>query len=173
MVFGVMARAVEYNGNDHERIHHLIKVHSFARIIGKFEGFDETNQKTTELAAILHDIGMHNCEKKYNSTDGKYQEIEGVPVARKILEEAGIPNWMIDRVCYIVGHHHTLSAIDRADFRAVIEADTLVNLHDKNVTDKERLKVVGEHIFKTRKGRELFEQMYMSDVRTIEETSLK
>ena len=87
MVFGVMARAVEYNGNDAARIHHLIRVHSFARIIGKADGFDENNQKITELAAILHDIGLHNAEKKYNSIEGKYQELEGEPVARAIMEE--------------------------------------------------------------------------------------
>ena len=112
MVFGVMARAVEYDGDDAARIHHLVRVHSFARIIGKADGFDENNQKITELAAILHDIGIHNAEKKYGSIDGKYQEIEGEPVARAIMEDAHIPSWIIDRVCYIVGHHHTLSAID-------------------------------------------------------------
>ena len=96
MVFGVMARAVEYDGDDAARIHHLVKVHSFARIIGKADGFDENNQKITELAAILHDIGIHNAEKKYGSIDGKYQEIEGEPVARAIMEDAHIPSWIID-----------------------------------------------------------------------------
>ena len=168
MVFGVLVRAVEYNGNDPARIQHLIKVHTFARIIGKADGFDENNQKIVELAAILHDIGMHNCEKKYNSIDGKYQEIEGVPVARQILEECHVPGWIIDRVCYIVGHHHTLSAIDGIDFQAVIEADTLVNIYDKHVEDKERIRMIGERLFKTKKGRQLLEQIYLSDVYTNE-----
>lgn len=131
MVFGIMARAVEYNGNDAARIHHMIRVHSFARIIGKADHFDENHQKTAELAALLHDIGIHNCEKKYHSTEGKYQEIESEPVAREILEEKHVPEWIIDRVCYIVGHHHTLSAVDGVDFQAVVEADILMNIFDK------------------------------------------
>ena len=163
MVFRVMARAVEYNENDAVRIHHLIKVHSFARIIGKADGFDENNQKITELAAILHDIGMHNAEKKYNSTEGKYQEIEGEPLAREILKDAHVPGWIIDRVCYIVGHHHTLSAINGIDFRAVIEADTLVNILDKKITDKERIMKIRDLIFKTKKGTQLLNQMYLND----------
>ncbi len=163
VVFGVMARAVEYDGDDAARIHHLVKVHSFARIIGKADGFDENNQKITELAAILHDIGIHNAEKKYGSIDGKYQEIEGESVARAIMEDAHIPSWIIDRVCYIVGHHHTLSAIDGMDFQAVIEADTLVNIFDKKITDKEKITLIRDRVFKTRKGKNLLTQMYLCD----------
>jgi uncharacterized protein len=163
VVFGVMARAVEYDGDDAARIHHLVKVHSFARIIGKADGFDENNQKITELAAILHDIGIHNAEKKYGSIDGKYQEIEGESVARAIMEDAHIPSWIIDRVCYIVGHHHTLSAIDGMDFQAVIEADTLVNIFDKKITDKEKITLIRDRVFKTSKGKNLLTQMYLCD----------
>ncbi|MCD8037152.1 MAG: HD domain-containing protein [Clostridiales bacterium] len=162
MVFGIMARAVEYNGNDAARIHHLIRVHSFARIIGKADHFDENHQKIAELAAVLHDIGIHNCEKKYHSTDGKYQEIEGELVAREILEEYNVPEWITDRVCYIVGHHHTLSAIDGLDFQAVVEADILVNIFDKKITDKERIALIRDKIFRTKKGKQLIEQMYLS-----------
>ena len=174
MVFGVMARAVEYNGNDAARIHHLIRVHSFARIIGKADGFDENNQKITELAAILHDIGLHNAEKKYNSIEGKYQELEGEPVARAIMEDAHIPGWIIDRVCFIVAHHHTLNAIDgiacavllliaSAVFQAVVEADVLVNIFDRKVVDKERIAMIEDKLFKTRKGKQLLTQMYLCE----------
>ena len=163
MVFGVMARAVEYDGDDAARIHHLIKVHAFARIIGKAEGFDENNQKITELAAILHDIGIHNAEEKYHSTDGKYQEMESEPVAREILKDAHIPSWIIDRVCYIVGHHHTLTAIDGMDFQAVVEADMLVNIFDRNVTDKEKITLIRDRVFKTQKGKSLLTQMYLGE----------
>lgn len=163
MVFGVMARAVEYNGNDAARIHHLIRVHSFARIIGKADGFDENNQKITELAAILHDIGLHNAEKKYNSIEGKYQELEGEPVARAIMEDAHIPGWIIDRVCFIVAHHHTLNAIDGMDFQAVVEADVLVNIFDRKVVDKERIAMIEDKLFKTRKGKQLLTQMYLCE----------
>jgi len=156
VVFGVMARAVEYNGNDAARIHHLIRVHSFARIIGKADGFDENNQKITELAAILHDIGLHNAEKKYNSIEGKYQELEGEPVARAIMEDAHIPG------C-IVAHHHTLNAIDGMDFQAVVEADVLVNIFDRKVVDKERIAMIEDKLFKTRKGKQLLTQMYLCE----------
>jgi len=162
MVFGVAVRAVEYNENDPVRIHHLLRVHSFARIIGKSDGFDESHQKIAELAALLHDIGIHNAEKKYNSTEGKYQEIEGGPVAREIMEEAHIPGWVIDRVCYIVEHHHTLGAIDGPDFQAVVEADLLVNMHDDHLS-KETIIKLRDKVFRTKKGTQLLNQMYLSD----------
>lgn len=162
MVFGVAVRAVEYNENDAARIHHLIRVHTFTRLIGKSEGYDETNQKIAELAALLHDIGIHNAEKKYHSIDGRYQEIEGGPVAKAIMKDAHIPEWMIERVCYIVEHHHTLSAIDGPDFQAVVEADLLVNIFDKGV-DREKIKMIRDKVFKTKKGTQLLNQMYLSD----------
>ena len=152
MVFGVAVRAVEYNENDALRIHHLIRVHTFARIIGKSDGFDESNQKIAELAALLHDIGIHNAEKKYDSTDGKYQEI--------------------DRVCYIVEHHHTLSAIDGQDFQAVVEADLLVNMYDDHL-DKETIRKIRDRIFKTRKGTQLVNEMYLSDKYTYSKSRYK
>lgn len=162
MVFGVAVRAVEYNENDALRIHHLIRVHTFARIIGKSDGFDESNQKIAELAALLHDIGIHNAEKKYNSTDGRYQEIEGGPVARAIMKDSHIPEWIIERVCYIVEHHHTLGAIDGPDFQAVVEADLLVNMFDDHLS-KEKITLLRDKVFKTKKGTQLLNQMYLND----------
>ena len=38
-------------------------------------------------AAILHDIGIHKAEEKYKSSAGNYQEIEGPPIAKAIMEK--------------------------------------------------------------------------------------
>ena len=48
---------IGFNQNDPKRIHHLIKVHRFAQLIGRMEQLDAHTQFVTECAALVHDIG--------------------------------------------------------------------------------------------------------------------
>lgn len=84
-------------------------------------------QNAAVLGAIFHDIGIPESERKYGSTDPEYQHLEGPPITRQILTELGIRPDILERVCYIVGNHHSRKAIDGADFQIVYEADYLVN----------------------------------------------
>ena len=123
-------RMIEFNEGDPRRIQHLTKVHSYARIIGIGEKLEETELYILEAAAYTHDIGIRVAEEKYGKCDGKLQEQEGPIVAQKILSELGFENYMIERICYLIGHHHTYSNIDGMDYQILIEADFLVNLYE-------------------------------------------
>ena len=65
-------------GDDQKRINHALAVLKYAEQIHAVEGGDAA---VVTAAAILHDIGIHQAEQKYGSTAGKYQEIEGPPIA--------------------------------------------------------------------------------------------
>ena len=82
----ILREAVSYDGADIKRINHFLKVYAFAKMIGEGEGLSSREQYILEAAAVLHDIGIHESERKYSSSAGKYQEIEGPEVARNILE---------------------------------------------------------------------------------------
>ncbi|MFX1555119.1 MAG: HD domain-containing protein, partial [Promethearchaeota archaeon] len=69
-------------GRDQKRINHANRVVQLAEEILKVEGGDPA---VVIAASYLHDIGIHEAEKKYNSPAGHYQEIEGPPIARSIL----------------------------------------------------------------------------------------
>lgn len=92
---------------------------------GGSEGF---SLRALELAALLHDIGIHEAERKYGSAAGQYQELEGPPIAQKILEQLGAEPELAQRVCYLVGHHHSYTLVDGPDFQALVEADFIVNI---------------------------------------------
>ena len=77
------------------------------------------------LTAILHDIGAPEALRKYGSIDGPYQEKEGPPIARRILEKCGYSGALVERVCFIVGHHHSPEMIDGQDFQILWEADQI------------------------------------------------
>ena len=113
-------------GNLHD-INHFLKVWAYTRTIGQCEGLDDETQAILEAAALLHDIACPLCREKYGNTNGKYQEAEGQALAADFLRECGYPQPFIDRVAYLVGHHHTPDGVDGPDYQILLEADYLVN----------------------------------------------
>ena len=93
----VATEMIKYYAGDKKRINHFIKVHGYAKAIGTAEELDERTMLILETAAYVHDIGIKISEEKYNSSAGKYQEIEGPPIAEEMLT--------LSNVC------HTLSVI--------------------------------------------------------------
>jgi hypothetical protein len=152
--------AIAYNGNDIKRINHFLKVFSFARHIGLLENCDVHLQPVIDISSILHDIGIHESERKYNSGAGKWQEIEGPAVARELLKELPLENNIKDRVLFLIGHHHSYNDIDGIDFQILAEADFLVNIFEDGMTESECVKIRG-NIFKTKSGIKLLEELYM------------
>jgi len=80
----------------------------------------------------LHDIGIHEAEKKYESTAAKYQETEGPPIARTILEKLGASADLIQEVCDIIGHHHHPREEETLNFKVLYDADRIVNMEEAN-----------------------------------------
>ena len=142
-----------YFKTDFKRISHATRVARYAEIIGKSEG--QGNMAVILSAAYLHDIGIHEAEKKYSSTAPKYQEQEGPPIARSIMERLSANKELIDEVCDIVGHHHHPRSEETANFKAVYDADIIANIEDNHKDkpiDADHLeKVIGKS-FLTKSG---------------------
>lgn len=86
----IINEMIKYYAGDVKRINHFMKVYSFAKTIGEIEKIGSEKQEVLEIAAIVHDIGIKLSEQKYNSSSGKYQQIEGSVIARELLEKLGI-----------------------------------------------------------------------------------
>lgn len=141
------------DGNIHD-IDHLIRVWTFAKTIGELEGLDEEKKFILGIAAITHDIACPLCRKKYGNTNGKHQEAEGAPMVKAFLEDAGIDAAQIDRVAYLVGHHHTFSDIDGMDYQILVEADYIANASE-NGYSRANINNFIEKIMKTDSGKRL------------------
>lgn len=155
----LLTAMMEYDRGDAKRIQHFIKVYEFARIIGLMEGLDEKTQITLESAAVVHDIGIHISEQKYGSSSGKYQELEGPAEAKKLLDQLGWPKDVTERVCYLVGHHHTYHDMDGLDYQILVEADFLVNLFEDEVSEN-GCRHAYEKIFRTESGKRLYRTQF-------------
>lgn len=147
---------MRYNLPDSRRIAHAIKVYTYAQRLGSRENLPENLQQGLEWAAILHDIGIHRAEKKHRSAAGCYQELEGPPVAAKLLKKAGLTGPITDRVLFLVGHHHSYQAIDGLDFQLLIEADLLVNMEEDAMEPAACRSIVTKY-FKSELGKKLAE----------------
>lgn len=145
-------------GNLHD-INHFLKVYGYAKTIGEAEQLEEKKQRIVEIAAILHDIACPLCREKYGNTNGKYQEQEGIPLTRDFLKDSGLASDEIERIVFLVGHHHTLSAIDDIDYQILIEADYLVNA-DESQYSKENIRNMRETVYKTKTGIHLLNTIY-------------
>ncbi|KNY28118.1 HD domain-containing protein [Pseudobacteroides cellulosolvens] len=159
MISKALESLIDYNQQDVRRINHAIKVYGFAKTISGKESVTEEIRTVIELAAVLHDIGIKEAERKYNSSAGKYQEIEGPPIAERILKKIGMEQTIINRVCYLIGNHHSYSKIDGIDFQILIEADFIVNI-DEDSLDIISIKSIKEKYFKTDTGNKIIEAMY-------------
>ena len=158
-IYKIMQKMIEYsNGNTHD-INHFVKVHSFAKTIAEIENIDDETRFIIEVAAITHDIACPICREKYGNTNGKYQEIEGEPLVREFLKDTNLNQKHIERVAFLVTHHHTYKEIDGMDYQMLLEADYIVNAEESNYS-KENIKNTKEKIFKTKTGIKLLELIY-------------
>ena len=151
---------IDYNNGDPKRIQHTTKVHAYASMIGKCEELDEDTLFILESAALVHDIGIRASEMKYGHQNGKLQEQEGPAVARELLTRlGGFTDQQIERICWLVGHHHTYHVCEDLDYQILIEADFLVNMFEDEESPN-AIRAVRKNIFRTESGKRILETMY-------------
>ena len=146
-------------GNDGKRIEHALNVTQYAKFLLKEEA---GNPEVVVPASILHDIGIHEAERKHGSAAGSYQEVEGPPIAREIMDNLGIEETITEEVCSIIAHHHSPGKIDTINFKILYDADWLVNLQDEyKLEDREKLHRIIEKIFFTDSAKKLAKKIYL------------
>ena len=155
----VSAAMVAYNAGDARRVNHLLKVYGFAMTIGEREGLDARTQEILEIAALTHDIGIRNSERKHGNCSGEHQQQEGPPEARALLTAFGAEAEIVERVCWLIAHHHTYNDIQGMDYQILVEADFVVNAYEDEM-DEDAIRTVRDKLFRTKTGIELMNLLY-------------
>jgi len=158
-VLQLTKKMIEYEKGCPERVNHFLKVNAFAKIIAESENLDNKTILIIDAVTILHDVGIKVSLEKYNSSAGKYQEIEGPVIAEKMLSDLLFSEDIIARICFLIANHHTYDKIDGMDYQILIEADFLVNIFENNLNKDSILKIKDKY-FKTESGTKLLEQLY-------------
>ena len=155
----LIMKMMEHDKYNAHRIQHFLKVYEFAKLIGEGEGISKELSDILYTAALVHDIGIKASEEKYGDDSGAHQEEMGPQLAREMLSFLNCDENLIDRVCYLVAHHHTYHDIDGMDYQILIEADFLVNMYEKHM-DPPACRSVYERIFRTTTGKRICRRMY-------------
>lgn len=159
----VMFEMIEFDKGDPLRIQHLIKTREIARLIAVGEKVPSDTKKIIEVAAILHNIGIHPSEEKYGDCTGKHQEQLGPIYARALLNKlAFFPDDFVERVCYLIAHHHTYNNIEGIDYQILVEADFIVNAYEDNLYSEKPdvIRNFRKNVFKTKTGIKLLENFF-------------
>ena len=148
----LLYRTIDYFEGMPKRIQHLLKVRDFALLIGQDEKLDPYTLEILEAVGIVHDVGVKPAAALYGHSTARLQEELGPDEARKLL--IGWPEDMVERICYLIAHHHTYDDIQGADYQILVEADFLVNFfeHDNN---EKTIRYTLDTIFRTDKGKQL------------------
>ena len=155
----LLSAMISYETGSPKRAQHLVKVYTFSKLIGLRENLDPHTLLVLESAAVVHDIGIRRALELYGYSSGKLQEGLGPPEAEKILANLSFPRDVIDRVCWLVGHHHTYTDIQGLDYQILVEADFLVNLYEDS-SPPEAQRAAYQKIFKTETGKRLCREQF-------------
>ena len=147
----IMEKMIAFSEGNIYDIDHFVRVWTYAKTIAESEEIDAETQYILEVAAITHDIACPLCREKYGNADGKHQEEEGAPLVKGFLADSGMTDAQIDRVAFLVGHHHTFKGIDALDWQILLEADYIANAAE-NGYSREIISTFMQEIMKTESG---------------------
>lgn len=167
-VVQILEKMIAYSrGNIHD-IDHFIRVWTYAKTISELEQLDAETQFLIEVAAITHDIACPLCREKYGNTNGKHQEAEGAALVKAFLCDTGMTPAQMERVAWLVGHHHTFTGIDGMDWQILIEADFIANATE-NSYGEQKVKRFLQNVVKTGSGRRLVQAVFCLNTQEGEE----
>lgn len=156
----LIIKMAEFNKGDPKRIQHFTKVYDYAHTIGTLEKTDEQTLKILDIASIMHDIGIRPSEEKYGSCNGKLQEKEGPLYAREMLKAfPEVTSEETERVCFLIGHHHTYTGVDGVDWQILLESDFLVNAYEDGLA-KDSIITFRDKVFRTETGIKMLNIMF-------------
>lgn len=138
-------------------IQHALKVFGYAQGIIAGENVTGKEKETLEYAALFHDVGIPAGMAECGSGAGPIQERLGAPIAMEMTRKYVQDEEIIERVGYLVGHHHSFAIKGQRDLQILFEADWLVNLIESRGQFNED--VVFEKHFETETGKQFFEHV--------------
>ena len=153
MNYNAIADMIAYFDNE-GYIQHALKVFGYTQGIIAGENVTGKEKEALEYAALFHDVGIPAGIAECGSGAGPIQERLGAPIAMEMTRKYVQDEEIIQRVGFLVGHHHSFGVKGERDLQILFEADWLVNLIE-SAAQFDR-KVVYEKHFETATGKEFY-----------------
>lgn len=118
-------KVIDYFEDDFRRIEHALDVLKETELLLK--SYREYDYDIVLSVALLHDIGIKKSEELLGYNNGKTQEKFGPPVAKEILLSLNMDREKINKICEIIGNHHSKSRYNYVELEILKKADQIVN----------------------------------------------
>jgi len=82
-------------------------------------------------------------------------------MVKAFLADSGLSARKVDRIAWLVGHHHTFSDIDGLDYQILVEADYIANASENGYSDENVRNFMGR-IMKTDSGKRLLASVMLN-----------
>lgn len=112
------------------------------------------------MAAVVHDIACPLCREKYGNTSGKHQEEESAPLVAGFFKDVPAGELDVERITWLVTHHHTYTNVEGMDYQILLEADFLVNAGESEYS-KQAIENFCRKVFRTEAGTHLLKSMFL------------
>ena len=155
----IMEKMIRSSGGNIHDIEHFMKVWSYAKTIGELEKLDPETQFILEAEAITHDIACPMCREKYGNANGKLQEKESPALISAFFSDTDLTESQVERVSFVVGHHHTYEGVDGLDWQILLEADYIVNASENEYPGVNLRKFLETHA-RTESGKKLIQEVF-------------
>ena len=130
---------IEYTRGDNRRIHHVLKVHDLAVLIGSLEDVDTEAMTILSAASIIQE-----------------EASEGRMLMKRT---GGFSEHEIDQVTYLVEHYYDNVSPKNMAQQILAEAELLASIFEYKLS-QDAIAKIRKDIFKTTTGRRLLDAMY-------------
>ena len=155
----VVTAMIAHEQGNIRRIAHALKMHGYALAIAAGEGVKAKELTLLQAAAILHDVGISAAIRQHGESTRQLQEELGAIVAREILLALGWPESDTERVCFLIGNHHSYDVDGGILLQIIFEADYCVNFQEGSRPDTSAEDML--KLFVTSAGKALFAAMHI------------
>ena len=100
------------------------------------EGLEERTLNILKNGHVMHDIGISRRSSNIIPAPDAISRWRAGP-ATEIMKRLGQDAELIDRVCWLIAHHHTITGVEKIDHRILLEADFLVNIFEGEFSRKQ------------------------------------
>ena len=123
-----------------------------AKLIAAMTDYDKG-----DAMRIQHFMKVHDYAVTIATLEGVGENLMSILESAAILH--GYSKEQIDRICYLIAHHHTYNDIDGLDYQILVESDFLVNIYEDHLIPQ-AIENIREKIFRTKSGLYLLDNMY-------------
>lgn len=80
-------------------------------------------------------------------------------MVKDFLYDTGLTDTQINRIAFLVGHHHTFTGIEGADWQILVEADYIANASENGYSEQNIQNFMEKNV-KTESGKQLIREVF-------------